>query len=79
MESVALGGTVVQVGLGEDKYCIPAMQAVFKEVHFTGSWRYVNIVSVPALPCPALPCPALPLPYLGLPCTALPCPAPICV
>jgi len=76
MESVALGGTVVQVGLGEDKCCIPAMQAVFKEVHFTGSCKH------PALPCPALPCPALPcliLPYLGLPCTALPCPAPICV
>jgi len=74
MESVALGGTVVQVGLGEDKYCIPAMQAVFKEVHFTGSWRYVNIVSVPALPCPALPCPALPCPALALPRSALHCP-----
>ncbi|KAL0038110.1 hypothetical protein WJX79_003238 [Trebouxia sp. C0005] len=42
-EAVAPGGTVVQVGLREDKCCIPAMQAVFKEVHFTGSWRYVNI------------------------------------
>ncbi len=67
MEAVAPGGTVVQVGLGEDKCCIPAMQAVFKEVHFTGSWRYVNIVSVPALPATigsALPCPILICPYL---------------
>ncbi|DBA74600.1 TPA: hypothetical protein ACH3X2_009469 [Trebouxia sp. C0005] len=30
-EAVAPGGTVVQVGLREDKCCIPAMQAVFKE------------------------------------------------
>ncbi|DBB14443.1 TPA: hypothetical protein ACH3X3_004739 [Trebouxia sp. C0006] len=43
MEAVAPGGTVVQVGLGEDRCCIPAMQAVLQQVHFTGSWRYVNI------------------------------------
>ncbi len=81
MESVALGGTVVQVGLGEDKCCIPAMQAVFKEVHFTGSCKHSQC-SCPALPCPALPCPALPCPALpdsaiprsALHCPTLPCP-----
>ncbi|DBB14445.1 TPA: hypothetical protein ACH3X3_004739 [Trebouxia sp. C0006] len=31
MEAVAPGGTVVQVGLGEDRCCIPAMQAVLQQ------------------------------------------------
>ncbi len=76
MEAVAPGGTVVQVGLGEDRCCMPAMQAVLQEVHFTGSWRYVNIVSSLALPCPALPCPALPCPATLGP--ALPRPILLC-
>ena len=46
LEVVAPGGKVVQVGLGADTCCMPSMQAVFKEVHFTGSWRYTNTVSI---------------------------------
>ncbi len=76
MEAVAPGGTVVQVGLGEDRCCMPAMQAVLQEVHFTGSWRYVNIVSSLALPCPALPSPAQPCPATLGP--ALPRPILLC-
>ena len=45
LETVTPGGRVVQVGLGEDTCCVPTMQAVFKEVEFTGSWRYTNTVS----------------------------------
>ena len=48
LEAVAPGGRVVQVGLGEDRCCVPTMQAVFKEVEFTGSWRYTNTVNTSA-------------------------------
>lgn len=44
LESVTPGGRVVQVGLGEETCCVPTMQAVFKEVEFTGSFRYTNTV-----------------------------------
>ncbi|DBA81688.1 TPA: hypothetical protein ACH3X1_007430 [Trebouxia sp. C0004] len=42
LQAVASGGTVVQVGLGEDTCCAPTMQTVFKEINFTGSWLYTN-------------------------------------
>ena len=45
LQAVASGGTVVQVGLGQDTCCAPTMQTVFKEINFTGSWLYTNTVS----------------------------------
>ncbi|DBB16215.1 TPA: hypothetical protein ACH3X3_014542 [Trebouxia sp. C0006] len=42
LQAVATGGTVVQVGLGQDTCCAPTMQTVFKEINFTGSWLYTN-------------------------------------
>ena len=44
LQAVASGGTVVQVGLGQDTCCAPTMQTVFKEINFTGSWLYTNTV-----------------------------------
>lgn len=45
LEAVGTGGTVVQVGLGQDNCCAPTQQTVFKEINFTGSWLYTNTVS----------------------------------
>ncbi len=45
LQAVASGGTVVQVGLGQDTCCAPTMQTVFKEINFTGSFLYTNMVS----------------------------------
>ena len=45
LESVGRGGTVVQVGMGQDNCCAPTQQAVFKEISFTGSWLCTNTVS----------------------------------
>ena len=39
LEAVAPGGTIGIIGLGQERCCIPIMQAVFKEANVLGMFR----------------------------------------
>ena len=39
LEAVAPGGTIGIIGLGQERCCVPIMQAVFKEANVLGMFR----------------------------------------